>query len=371
MGINMNERYITPTNKPRNTLRAFLGFILTFLMLLFLLIDGYLISLKSSVLKGNDLNDILENCGFYETIQDAILEKVNDNASSLGISQSAINNVFSNSIITDTVENITQSIISDEDIDLRYLKDDCMNIATTTSQTVVDEVFDSIENSDKVLDAASLANNEAIKQFSKDFNLNVTDTILDKVEENYDTTSLDLSKVDTSTAKKQISSKITEKVFPIIDKAFDKYIQNANDLVNTSIQKLDSEYNVKLIVKNIEKYLHALTIMIVIITIMILAFLPIQILIYKAAIYKAFKNFSIATLISGLIMNITGFFTIFIKNTFLDEVFNLNYSKEIWLKDFINENITSVKNSIIAVGVIYLILSIIFCFVFLNKKKPN
>ncbi len=367
----MNENYINYTTKPRNPLRAFLGFILTFFMLLFLIIDGYLISLKGSVLKGNDLNDILENCNFYDTIQEAILEKINDNASSLGLSQSAVNDIFSNSLITDTVENITKSITNDEKIDLSYLKDDCLDVAKTTSQTVVDEVFESIENSNKVLDASSLANNEIVKQFSKDFNLNVTDTIIDKIEENYGTTSINLNNVDTSAAKKQISSKITEKVFPAIDNAFDKYIENANDLANSSINKLDDEYNIKLILKNIEKYLRVLNTIIIVISILIIACLLIQLLLYKSVLYKSFKNFSIAALISGLLMIITGVLTGVFNNIILDKISNMEFSKETWLKNFISDNISSVNNIIIAVGVVYLVLSIIFFFIYLYRKKAS
>ncbi len=351
--------------------RAFLGFFLSFIIFVLLVGNGFLISLKTSVLNGNDVNSLLENSGFYTTMQNAVVDELYKNTESLGISQDALNELFPEDTIADVAETITDALSGNESVDLSYMKDDCMNIAKTTSETAVDTVFDSFENSSKVFDAKTLAENPVIKQLEADYGVNVTDTIINEMENKFGTTSVDLTTVDSAEVKAMITDTLTDKVYPAIDNAFDEYVGKANNLINESISTMNNEFHMDNIFRMVEDLLNMLTVAIIILIVLIVALFLIEMLVYKTSLHRAFRNFSISALLSGGIIFAAGMVLKFIMDMIFDKYLNTRDSIETIIKDFMESNISSVNNMIIAVGVVYIILFVVFLAISSAIKKKT
>lgn len=357
METNMDYNTVEP--KSSGAGKAVLGLILSFIMIPLLVINGYFISLKSTILKGDSINDLLDNCNFYSTVQEVVIDELYNNAKALGLSRDALNDLFPENTLSDAAENITNAITSNESIDLSYLKDDCMDIAKSTADAVTDTVFESFESSSKTFDVTSLTSNTVLKQFEEDYNVTITDSVVNGLESTYGTTTIDLSAIDSSEIKASISETLTEKVYPAIDNVFDEYITEANNLVNQAIREFNDNYHMNDMFKIVEKTLDSLYIAICIMIIIVLALFAIQLLLYRPYIYKAFKNFSITALISGIIILISGMFILFIKDMILSDLLDSYGSIADVITDFVDSNLSSVNNMIIAVGVVYIILFII------------
>ncbi|MBQ9700946.1 MAG: hypothetical protein IJV71_10055, partial [Lachnospiraceae bacterium] len=64
------------TEKKSTGGRAFLGFLLTFLMTIALIVNGLVMSVKTTILNGSDVSEILENLNVYEVLSDLISSEI-------------------------------------------------------------------------------------------------------------------------------------------------------------------------------------------------------------------------------------------------------------------------------------------------------
>lgn len=366
----MDYNYNTSTPKAVSFGKSVLGLFLTFIMIPLLVVNGYFIALKTTVLQGNNINDLLDNCNFYDTVQTAIVDELFKNTESLGLSKDALNELFPQDMLSDAAEKVTNAITSNETVDLSYMKDECIDVAEATADSVADSVLDSFENTSKIFDIKSLTSNTTLQQFEKDYGIHITDNVINELETQFGTTTIDLSIVDTAEVKAIVSTTLHDKVYPSIENAFDEYIAEANDLVNRSISEFNDEYNLDGFLKLAENTLSAFLVSIIVISIIILALFAVQLLVYKPHIYKAFKNFSLASLISGIIILTSGMFILYVKDMLLSELADASDSITIVIKDFIDTNLSSVNNMIIAIGIIDLVV-FIACIIIssLLKKK--
>lgn len=355
--------------KTSHPARAVLGLFITFFITGLLITNGCLIALRTTVLKGDDINAILNNSGFYEAVQNAVVEELYKNTKSLGLSREALNEIFPEDTLSAATQTITDAISSNSSVDLSYLKEDCMDIAQSTSETAVNIVFEAYEDSSKVFDAKSIAENPTIRQLEKNYGVNVSETLINEVESTFGTTTIDLTDVDSNRVKETVTDTLTERIYPTISNAFDSYIDNANDIVNKSISTMNDRYNFNDLFNLMENSLKMLTFSIILFIILIVGFLLIELLVYRHSLYRAFRNFSIGTLLSGAAIFILGMSVKFIEDIIFDELFDSFNTTENIIKEFIESNVAALTNRLIAVGAVYIVIFILFMILSSVAKK--
>lgn len=346
MEINSSEQ-----NKS-HTGRAVAGFFLSFITFVLLIAGGCLLSVKTTVLKGDSINDILDNCGFYETVQSAVVNELYKNTASIGLSKDAVNKILPPDTIAGAAKLLTDAVTDNTSVDLSYLKDDCLDIAEKTSEDVVDIVFDGIDKSDKAFDVKSLSDNDVVTRFENDYGISVSDRVEASFKSTFGTTKVDLNTVDMDAVKAQVTETLAENVYPAINTAFDRYIDQANRLLNEAIRSVNEDYELNSLIRMAEHSLSMLTAAIVIIYVFAAVLSALQLFIYRRAVYKAFKNFSVSLLISGIIIFVSGMALKFVQDIALEHIDSFD-STGVIIKSFIEDNISAVCNMIIAVGVIY------------------
>ena len=341
--------------------RALCGFFLTCLLILLLILNGFLISLKISFLKDNNINNILENTGFYSAVREVVVDEIYKNTNALGISKEALSDILSEDIISNTAQTITDAVINEENIDLSYLKEDCKNIAQSASDKAVDVIFDNLSDTSKIFDAKTLADNPDLKQFEYNYGINVSDNIIDVMESTFSTTVVDLNNTDKNKVKKVVASAMTEKVYPVIDQTFHKYIYEANDFVNKSVSSINNSYHLNDILKDIEKGAARLFYAIIIISVLIVGILLLELFIYRHSRYRSFRNFSYGMFCSGFVLILFGIYLKFIS---IDRIFDRLFYEPDYIETILKSyaaNITaSINSTVIIAGAIYTAIAVFF-----------
>lgn len=351
--------------------RAFCGFFLTCILILLLILNGLLISLKISFLKDDDINNILENTGFYSAVHEIIVDEIYKNTNALGISKEALGDILSEDIISDAAQTITDAVINEEDIDLSYLKEDCKNIAQSASDKTVDAIFDNLSDNSKIFDVKALADNPELKQFEYNYGIDVSDNIISVMESTFNTTVIDLNNIDKNDVKETVASAMTEKVYPVIDMTFHQYIYEANDFVNKSVSSINDSYHLNDILRNIEKSSARLFYTIIIISIFIIGILLLEVFIYRHSKYRSFRNFFYGMLCSGFILILSGICLKFISiDHIVDRFFYEPDYLETILKGYGANIITLLNSAVIITGAVYTAIAVFFMVVAsLMKRK--
>ncbi len=348
--------------------RAFLGFLLTLIITFLLTAAGLLLAARSSVLNGNDMQEVLNNIGFYDAVQSAVSEELYKNTQSIGLSKDAIDELLPAETISKASQKLTDAITNDTGVDLSYLKDDCMNITQKTSEEAINVVFDEIEKSDKIFDAKSLINNPAIKKLESDYGINVSGKVEEAVQQTFGTTVIDLRAIDSAAVKAKVTESVADNLYPAIDRAFDKYINEANNLFNKAIETINKEYKADRIIKTIDNALPMLTIMIIIAFASSAVLFVLELIAYRKSVNRAFRNFSICAALSAIFIFASSAATGFIRDKALGR-FSTSNSAEILVRDFLADNISVVADKLVIIGVAYAVIFIACASISVLMKK--
>ena len=341
--------------KRHNPLRATLGFFLTFIMTVLLISNGFLTALTLSVLKGDNLNSILKNTGFYDTVRSAVISELSSER--FGLSKDALETILPDEIMSETVDKITDSLVNGTPFDISYIKDDCIDIAETTSNALLTEAFDIID-SHPTIDVKTISDAPAIADFEKDFGVDVSSNLENTMLSSFGTTTIDVSTIGTDKVKKQVSDTVSDLVYKTIEDTFDKYTDMANDLANDLIIQANSSYNLDNVFKNIDKGLNMLHLAIIILYVVVIALFIIQLLMYLRKPSGAFKNLSVCTFITAAAMFISCGFLSFATDIIAKELSSFDKAAKI-VKEFFETNISAVNDGIIKVGIIFTVISVI------------
>ena len=286
--------------------RSFVGFLLTYFLTSILICTCILVSLKSTVLKGNGIKEFIKSLDIGEYVEEVVNESIKSTA---GENDAVVDNVnkLADKVITEEVINevtdvMVDAITEDEEVDLTNVKDSCMDVVTEVSEQAVDDILDELKGSTNVIDAEALKNNSVIQQYQNDFNIDVTTPILEQMENVYGSKSVELKDIDIEEVKSEAKEALKEEVIPNIEKDVDKLINETSVEVNKQIVTIKKETNIKGITKTIDWALSAVTKTIFVGIFVTAVFVALQFLVYKKDINKAFKNAGIAGIITSIIM---------------------------------------------------------------------
>ncbi|MBQ2745937.1 MAG: hypothetical protein IJF37_10055 [Lachnospiraceae bacterium] len=344
-------------NKPGKK-TAILGFLLTFLIVLSLILGGVLISLKTTLLKGGDINEILENTNVYGTITDVVTNEITNGNEDFGLSEDAVSKVFSEDVLKDATKTMTEAIKNNEDIDISGVKDQCMDVVTEVSEQAVDDILDEIKESSDVVSVDVLKQNSSLQQLEADYNVDITTVISDYVEDTYGTTTVNIADVDIEQIRTEAKESLKETVIPTIEETVDKCIVQVNEAVNKEIKEANEEYDISGVINKIEGALDIITVIMIITIVISIVFAILQItVVYRKRMNRGFRNVSIGALISGIIVAIFGIIINILKGVLVDSIGGTQDSIEKALVEFVEKNIGAVSNRTIVIGVVYIVIA--------------
>ncbi len=359
----------TQMNKPSKGI-AVLGFFLTFLMVLTLIFSGILMAVKTTLLSGGDINEVLENTNIYGTITDVVTSEITANTEGTGLSKDAVAEVFSEDILKDAAKNMTDAIKNNEEIDLSEVKDQCMNVVTEVSEKAVDDILDEISSTSDVVSIEVLQNSEILKQIEADYNVDVTTVISDYVEEEYGSTTVNIADINIEQVKAEAKASLKETVIPTIEETVDEYIVEVNATVNDQIKEMNEEYDISGVINQIESLLSLLTTIMIVTIVVSVVFAILQVVVvYRKRMNKGFRNVSIATLIAGIVVAVVGIIINVLKGIIMGSMESSGDSVETAISDFIETNIGAVGSRTLVIGIVYIVLAVAFMVAAIIIKK--
>ncbi len=349
---------------------AFLGFFITFLMVICLVSGGVLMSVKTTILNGNDINEILENNDIYGTISQIVVSDISASKDEMGFSKEAVEKIFSKDVLKDSAATMMDAIKNNEDIDFSGMKDECMDIVKEVSNKAVDDIFDEIKKSSDVVSVEVLKQSEIIKQLEKDYNVDISSVIVDYVEDTYGDVTVNIEDIDIEQVKEDTKKSLDETVIPAIEETVDEYIVEVNASVNKQIKETNEEYNISDAINMIESALNIVNIIMIVTLALSFMFALLQIVVlYKKRMNRGFRNVSIAMLISGIVVLLVGIILNVAKSLFESTVGDGNGNLEHKLLDFITGNIGNVSTRTMIIGFVYFGMAVVFMVVAIILKK--
>lgn len=349
---------------------AVLGFFLTLLMIFSLIVGGVLISVKTTILNGGDIDEILENTNVYETLTDAFVSELSSDTAGTGLSKEAVEKVFSEEILKGAVQTVTNAIKNNKAIDLSGVKNECMDIVTEVSEQAVEDILDEIKNTSDVVSIDVLKQNQTLQQIEKDYNVDVTTVISDYVEDTYGSTTVNVADIDVDKVKAETKESLKETVIPTIEKVVDDCIVEVNAKVNEQIREVNQEYDISNAINQIEGFLGIMTIFIMFTIALSVVFAVVQIAaIYRGCIHKGFRNVSLATFVSGIVVVLVGIIFNILKSIIMENIGGNADAVERAVGDFMETNISAIGSRAVTVGVVYILLAVVCMVMAIVMKK--
>lgn len=361
----MEQQYYDYGPVKHHPLRATIGFFLTMIMTVLLISNGFLTALSLSVFKGDDLNSILKNTGFYDTVRSAVITELS--SESLGLTEEAIAKVLPDDIMSETVDKITDSLVDGTPFDISYIEDDCMDIARTTSDALITEAYDVID-SHPTFDVKTISSIPAIADFEKDFGVDVSSELEDTMISTFGTTKIDVSAIGTDEVKKKVSDTVSDLVYTTIEDTFDKYTDMANELANDLIRKANREYGISNAFKNFDRGMELFHLAIIILYAIVAGIFIVQLFMYIKKPSGAFKNLSVCTFITAAAMFISCGFLGFAADRIAREFSSFDRAERI-VKEFFEANVSAINKGIIGVGIVCTIVAVVATIVAVVTKR--
>ena len=369
-----------------HVIRGIFGFLLSILLIILLLLNGLLLPMKSSFIKGKSVNEIFENLNVYEMLREVMSETLNENYSKLGISQKLYETIFTNENIEEICDISITAIMNDEAIDLSFLKEDIADVVKSEVLITIDSAFseiaadniDSSFNKDganhNVINANVLASNTALNNFKNAYGVDIDEAIMNAISSQYGVESINLNFIDINTVKSFVIDSMETTVYPEIDNAISEIIDETSASINAEIQPSLQDANIKENIILFESSIAGFGMLIIAIFAVIVTIMFIQIIMYHSCLYRAFRNFSVSSFFTGLIIAGLGFISSLAFPIAIDEV-----TKEVNSPAIINfldrlivpffKSITNIGVAYLAAFVVCLILSVIFKAIY--KKRIN
>lgn len=348
--------------------RAVLGFFLTFITIILFFSSGIMFALKTSILRGKNIDNILKNSGFYSLVNDSVKGELYKQSQELGVSNDAIDEILSSDIIEKSASKMIDIISSQEDIDFSGIKDECISIAEKTSDMVVDAAFDTIKESGDSFDVSKLGQNETIKKFQKDYGLNVTEIIEKEVKDKTGSTVISTSSANMDELKAEVKDKVSTEVIPVISDTIDDYTDKLNDMAKEAANELNREYRISDLIGLVEASLSILTFATALVLGIAIALSALQILVYKNEKNRALRNIGISTMLPGIFMISIYIAIVTIFKEILKHITTTN-NLEKAIKGFVEKNTNSICNRFLVIGIIYMVIFVVCTVLSIVLKK--
>ena len=350
--------------KDSNPGRAFLGFLLTFFTTISLIGLGLVSSLKMSILNCSDIDEFLENADFYSTVHEVVVSEIKNKVSDMttgesmdgGLTEDVVDSLLTEDVVKDMTSQLTNAITKEEEIDLTSIKDKCVDNVTDLSDKAIDDIFNEISKNSDVIDASSLSQSEILKQYEKDYNIDISTMITDELTNKYGEPSVNLNEIDINKVKEETKSVVMDTAIPLIEKNIDEYIEEANTVVNAQVSEIRDSGDVKKVTSAFNLLLEVAKMTLIVSMILVIVFSILQIFaVYGKCKNRAFRNIAISSVIVSIIMLSFGM-TVSYVNRFIGMAIEDETSGQI-LKPFIQGNISKIAGDMYLIGGI---LAIIF-----------
>ena len=353
--------------------RAFVGFLLTYFLIVTLICTSLFICLRSSFLKGDDIKSFIKSLDLGEIVQEMVSTSIKDSSENKPnedskVSDELVDSLLTEDVISDVTDIMVDAITDEKDVDLYQVKDSCMNAVIDMSEQTVDDVIEELKANGSVIDAESLKNNSIIMQYQKDFNIDVTTPILEQMQTVYGSKSVNIEDIDVEEIKSEAKEAIKTNVIPEIEGKVDKLIKDTNIENNEQMKTFREETDIKGIIDAIELLLATMMRVIIIGIIISVVFIALQFWVYKKNVNKAFKNIGVAGVVLAAVMFGVSKIIDFIRKLILSAIEGQDATAKV-LRNVVNKYIPKMENITSNIALISIIVAVVLIVVAVILKK--
>ena len=352
--------------------KSFLGFLLTIILMISLISCGILAGVKTTILKGNGIKDVVRNLDLYESISNIIATEdvVGDEGE---VVAQLITSVLTEEVLEEVTNQVIDAAIEGKPVDLSDMKDICMENMESIIDSTVDVMTNAI-GSNTTISPENLANNAELVKLEEQLGISFADEVLEYVEDNHGSTTVELSDAELETMKEEFKTVLQEEMPKEMEAIVDEIIVVANETVNEIVQSSveTTGYDFGEIVNTVEATLSAMTTGMYLTIVAALFVIGLELLLYKKYINRGVRNTGVAALLAGLFVSLIGAVFNF-GQTMLSDMTGTTTAAERLIMKFFEQNVASIGGRISTIGIIYIVIAIA-CFVtatIIKKKKAQ
>lgn len=353
--------------------RSFVGFLLTYFLVVTLICTSLFVCLRVSFLKGNDVKSFIKSLDLGEVVQEIVSETVKESGDKKPDAENKISDELVDSLLTEDVVNdvtdiMVEAITDEKEVDLSQVKDSCMNAVIDMSEQTVDDVIEELKANGSVIDAESLKNNSIISQYQKDFNIDVTTPILEQMQTVYGSKSVNIEDIDVEEVKSEAKEAVKTNVIPKIEVKVDKLIKDTNIEVNEQMETFRKDTGIKGIIDVVDLLLAQLMKSIIIGIVVSIIFIVLQFVVYKKDINKAFKNIGVSGALLGVLMLLISKLVDIIRKIILSSLEGEDASVDV-IRNIVNKYVPKMENATSNIGLVSIIIAVLLIVVAVILKK--
>lgn len=353
--------------------RSFVGFLLTYFLVVTLICTSLFVCLRVSFLKGEDVKSFIKSLDLGEVVQEIVSETVKESGDKKPDAENKISDELVDSLLTEDVVNdvtdiMVEAITDEKEVDLSQVKDSCMNAVIDMSEQTVDDVIEELKANGSVIDAESLKNNSIISQYQKDFNIDVTTPILEQMQTVYGSKSVNIEDIDVEEVKSEAKEAVKTNVIPKIEVKVDKLIKDTNIEVNEQMETFRKDTGIKGIIDVVDLLLAQLMKSIIIGIVVSIIFIVLQFVVYKKDINKAFKNIGVSGAVLGVLMLLISKLVDIIRKFILSSLEGEDASVDV-IRNIVNKYVPKMENATSNIGLVSIIIAVLLIVVAVILKK--
>lgn len=353
--------------------RSFVGFLLTYFLVVTLICTSLFVCLRVSFLKGDDVKSFIKSLDLGEAVQEIVSKTVKESGDKKPdaenkISDELVDSLLTEDVVSDVTDIMVEAITDEKEVDLSQVKDSCMNAVIDMSEQTVDDVIEELKANGSVIDAESLKNNSIISQYQKDFNIDVTTPILEQMQTVYGSKSVNIEDIDVEEVKSEAKEAVKTNVIPKIEVKVDKLIKDTNIEVNEQMETFRKDTDIKGIIDVVDLLLAQLMKSIIIGIVVSIIFIVLQFVVYKKDINKAFKNIGVSGAVLGVLMLLISKLVDIIRKFILSSLEGEDASVDV-IRNIVNKYVPKMENATSNIGLVSIIIAVLLIVVAVILKK--
>ncbi len=348
---------------------SFLGFLLTVILTLSFLGNGVLWGLKTTVLSGNGIVDVIKNLDAKEMVAEMLVPQDTMSVEEEMMSQ-VVGKVLASETFETTLEKIVDGILTSTKVDFSDVKEMFMADMKEIFVESVDEVVQVVESTQGEINAENLSKNLNVQKIEEQYGIAISDMVVAYIEEEYGKTSIPADEVDFEGLKQSIIVVVETEMTPMVEEITDGVVAELEQAVNEEIIEQNSNNEIAATVVMVEEVLRGISMAAIIGIVELVGFSMLEVLLYKKFKNRALRNIGIAALIPSIFIVLLGAAVQFAK-TFMVEFQNQAIDPvEKVVMQFVEKYIASIGTAYLIIGGIFFVGAIV-CFVFSGKLKKK
>lgn len=355
--------------RERHVGRAIVGFLISFFMVCLLIGNGLLITLKTTIFRGSDVMDILKNANVFDTASQLFMNEIEADMAEEPMLKSAMEAIFSEELLTNVTSDVTQALVDGEEVDLTGVAQECLVAIESTSNEMIDQVFDEVAASGEI-SLEALLQNEQLQLYEQEFGREFTPIIEEYISSTYGDTTIKIDATELEKLKSETKATLKDELMPELEEVVDVYMAYVNKSVNQELQAMNDEYHITEIIRYVESTMNMILLFILIITILVILLMVAELLlVYRNAMDRGLRNIGVSAIIAGLVVAIVGAVTS-VANSFLVGAIGIaGITQDVVvdiLVNFMKANLNKLTVGFLLVAVVYFAGAIV-CLVFSSR----